>query len=74
MNFCIPISDLFQEIEKEVTDCILKCKEWYGWHFPELKLIITNDLIYARTVKMLGKFNQTKPVFINHYYPETTLL
>ena len=46
--------DLFQEIEKEVTDCILKCKEWYGWHFPELKLIITNDLIYARTVKMLG--------------------
>ncbi len=32
----------------------MRCKEWYGWHFPELGKIITDNLAYAKTVKLMG--------------------
>lgn len=32
----------------------MRCREWYGWHFPELTKIITDPLAYARTVKAIG--------------------
>ncbi|CAC5398330.1 NOP58 [Mytilus coruscus] len=50
--------DLLEAIEKELDDCILKCTEWYGWHFPELKKLVPNSLIYARVVKQLDTVEQ----------------
>eukprot|EP00011_Vannellida_sp_DIVA3-517-6-12_P014736 CAMPEP_0114614160 /NCGR_PEP_ID=MMETSP0168-20121206/5506_1 /TAXON_ID=95228 ORGANISM="Vannella sp., Strain DIVA3 517/6/12" /NCGR_SAMPLE_ID=MMETSP0168 /ASSEMBLY_ACC=CAM_ASM_000044 /LENGTH=129 /DNA_ID=CAMNT_0001825191 /DNA_START=47 /DNA_END=436 /DNA_ORIENTATION=+ len=29
-------------------------KEWYGWHFPELLKLVTDDFLFARTVRALG--------------------
>ncbi|KAL0449786.1 UNVERIFIED_CONTAM: putative nucleolar protein 5-2 [Sesamum latifolium] len=29
-------------------------KEWYGWHFPELAKIIQDNILYAKTVKLMG--------------------
>ncbi|XP_063410923.1 2',3'-cyclic-nucleotide 3'-phosphodiesterase-like [Mytilus trossulus] len=46
--------DLLEAVEKELDDCIMKCTEWYGLHFPELKKLVPNSLIYARVVKQLG--------------------
>lgn len=51
------ISDLLEAVEKELDDCILKCTEWYGLHFPELKNLVPNSLIYARVVKQLGNLD-----------------
>lgn len=28
--------------------CVLRCREWYGWHFPELGRIIQDPLAYAK--------------------------
>jgi len=32
----------------------MRVKEWYGWHFPELTRILTDNLTYARVVKFVG--------------------
>jgi len=29
-------------------------REWYGWHFPELTKIVQDNILYARTVKLMG--------------------
>jgi len=33
----------------------MRLREWYGWHFPEMSKIIGDNLIYAKTVKLLGQ-------------------
>ena len=35
----------------------MRLREWYGWHFPELNKIVTDNLTYARTVKAIGKLH-----------------
>jgi RNA processing factor Prp31 len=32
-------------------------QEWYGWHFPEMAKIITDNLAYANVVRAMGQFN-----------------
>ena len=32
----------------------MRLREWYGWHFPELSKIITDNLIYAKSVLKIG--------------------
>lgn len=35
-------------------------REWYGWHFPEMGKIITDNLVYAKTIKAIGMRNNTQ--------------
>ena len=28
--------------------------EWYGWHFPELGKIFTDNLAFVKTVELMG--------------------
>lgn len=48
---------LLDELDKEVNNYIMRCREWYGWHFPELGKILTDNLEYIKTIKTLGKFH-----------------
>ncbi len=34
----------------------MRCKEWYGWHFPELSKIIQDNIAYCKAVKKIGKY------------------
>ena len=27
---------LLDDLEKELNNYVMRCREWYGWHFPEL--------------------------------------
>ena len=47
---------LLDDLDKELNNYIMRCREWYGWHFPELGKIITDNLAFARVVKLMGKF------------------
>lgn len=29
----------------------MRVKEWYGWHFPELKELVKDNVLYARVVR-----------------------
>ena len=46
---------LLDDLDKELNNYSMRCREWYGWHFPELGKIVTDNLAYAKTVKAMGK-------------------
>ena len=31
----------------------MRIKEWYSWHFPELKDIVKDNYMYARVIKAI---------------------
>ena len=45
---------LLDDLDKELNNYNMRCREWYGWHFPELGKMISDNLTYARVVKTLG--------------------
>jgi len=45
---------LLDDLDKELNNYIMRCREWYGWHFPELGKVVTDHLAFARLVKMMG--------------------
>lgn len=50
---------LLDELDKELNNYIMRVREWYGWHFPELGKIITDNLAFVKTVKCVGTRDNT---------------
>lgn len=51
---------LLDDLDKELNNLAMRLKEWYGWHFPELGKIVTDNLVYARTIKTIGMRHNTQ--------------
>ncbi|XP_061692717.1 nucleolar protein 58 [Syngnathoides biaculeatus] len=45
---------LLDDLDKELNNYIMRCREWYGWHFPELGKVLTDNLAYCKTVCKIG--------------------
>ncbi|VDN01477.1 unnamed protein product [Thelazia callipaeda] len=45
---------LLDDLDKELNNYVMRCREWYGWHFPELSKLIQDHQAYAKTVKTMG--------------------
>eukprot|EP00741_Cyanophora_paradoxa_P021388 tig00021350_g20647.t1 len=45
---------LLDELDKELNTYAMRVREWYGWHFPELTKIISDNIVYAKVVKAMG--------------------
>ncbi|XP_053272960.1 nucleolar protein 58 [Pleuronectes platessa] len=45
---------LLDDLDKELNNYIMRCREWYGWHFPEMGKIITDNLVYCKAVRKIG--------------------
>jgi len=45
---------LLDELDKELNTYAMRVREWYGWHFPEMGKIVTENVPYAKTVKLMG--------------------
>merc|ERR1712118_609980 len=45
---------LMDTLEKDVEMFTMRIKEWYGWHFPELVRIVSNNQQYVKVVLLLG--------------------
>ena len=39
----------------DVKKHIVKVKELYGWHFPELGILVKDDMTFIKVVKQMGK-------------------
>ena len=42
----------------------------YGWHFPELGKIITDNLAFVRTVELMGTRENAKSIDLSDVLPE----
>lgn len=45
---------LLDDLDKELNNYIMRCREWYGWHFPELSKIIPDHSTYIQTIVRMG--------------------
>jgi nucleolar protein 58 len=45
---------LLDELDKELNTYAMRVREWYGWHFPEMGKIVTDNIQYAKVVKKMG--------------------
>ncbi|KAG9473370.1 hypothetical protein GDO78_016510 [Eleutherodactylus coqui] len=45
---------LLDDLDKELNNYIMRCREWYGWHFPELGKVVTDNLAYCKCVRAVG--------------------
>ena len=50
---------LLDDLDKELNNYVMHCREWYGWHFPELGKIITDNIVFVKTVKVIGTRENT---------------
>lgn len=51
---------LLEDLDKELNNYAMRLREWYGWHFPELERIVTENTTYAKVVVAIGKKTQLK--------------
>jgi len=61
---------LLDDLDKELNNYIMRCREWYGWHFPELGKIITDNLAFVRTVDIMGFRENAKNTDMSGVLPE----
>jgi len=52
-NMIIQAICLLDQLDKDVNTFAMRCREWYGWHFPELVKIVSDMFIYARCVSFI---------------------
>lgn len=46
---------LLDDLDKELNNYIMRCKEWYSWHFPEVMKLIQDNLTFIKVIKLMGK-------------------
>merc|ERR1712080_459398 len=61
---------LLDDLDKELNNYIMRCREWYGWHFPELGKIVTDNLAFVRTVELMGTRDNAKSIDLSDVLPE----
>merc|ERR1719427_2496937 len=61
---------LLDDLDKELNNYSMRCREWYGWHFPELGKIITDNLAFVRTVELMGTRDHAKTMDLSDVLPE----
>jgi nucleolar protein 56 len=47
-NMIIQSIALLDQLDKDLNTFAMRVREWYGWHFPELKNIVRDNYLYAR--------------------------
>nr|XP_022905088.1 nucleolar protein 58 [Onthophagus taurus] len=61
---------LLDDLDKELNNYIMRCREWYGWHFPELGKIITDNIAYVKLVKVMGTRDNAAKSDMSDILPE----
>lgn len=61
---------LLDDLDKELNTYSMRVKEWYGWHFPEMGKIITDNLAYAKVVKTMGFRSNAQETDLSAVLPE----
>ncbi|KAK4780352.1 hypothetical protein SAY87_016458 [Trapa incisa] len=61
---------LLDDLDKELNTYAMRVREWYGWHFPELAKIVQDNILYAKTVKMMSNRANAAKLDFSEILPE----
>lgn len=46
--------NLLEDLDRDINMHVMRLKEWYGFHFPELEEVCENNIDYMRTIVAVG--------------------
>lgn len=52
-NMIIQSIALLDQMDKDLNTFAMRIREWYSWHFPELKDLVKDNIIFARTAALI---------------------
>uniref|UniRef100_A0A0K0DCG3 Nop domain-containing protein n=1 Tax=Angiostrongylus cantonensis TaxID=6313 RepID=A0A0K0DCG3_ANGCA len=61
---------LLDDLDKELNNYVMRCREWYGWHFPELGKIVQDHQAYAKVIKTIGMRQNAVDADLSSVLPE----
>lgn len=61
---------LLDDLDKELNNYVMRTREWYGWHFPELGKIVTDNLAFVKTIKLIGTRENASSTDLSDILPE----
>lgn len=61
---------LLDDLDKELNNYVMRTREWYGWHFPELGKILTDNVAFVKTVKVIGTRDHTSTSDLSDILPD----
>ncbi|CAH1645235.1 unnamed protein product [Spodoptera littoralis] len=61
---------LLDDLDKELNNYVMRCREWYGWHFPELGKIITDNTLFVKIIQMMGTRDNASQTDLSDILPE----
>ena len=44
---------LIDQLDKNINSFIMRIKEWFSWHFPELSKILSDNTAYIKVVNLI---------------------
>ncbi|MBN3298875.1 NOP56 protein, partial [Amia calva] len=53
-NMIIQSIALLDQLDKDINTFSMRVREWYGYHFPELIKIVSDNYTYCRMAKLIG--------------------
>lgn len=53
-NMIIQAIALLDQLDKDVNLFAMRVREWYGYHFPELVKLVSDNYTYARAAQFIG--------------------
>lgn len=53
-NMIIQSISLLDQLDKDINTFSMRVREWYGYHFPELIKIVSENYTYCRLAKFIG--------------------
>lgn len=61
---------LLDDLDKELNIYAMRVKEWYGWHFPEMGKLVTDNIAYAKVVRAVGFRTSASSTDLSEILPE----
>lgn len=62
-NMIIQSIALLDQLDKDLNTYVMRVREWYSWHFPELIQVVKDNYLYCRCAKLIkhkGELNEEK--------------
>jgi len=57
-NMVIQSIALLDQLDKDINTFAMRVREWYSWHFPELKDIVKDNLLFAQCAAFIKDKSQ----------------
>lgn len=61
---------LLDDLNSEVNNYMMRLREWYGWHFPEMGKIVTDSLVFTKVVCAIGMRHKSSASDLSGILPE----